>query len=245
MEKSIFLAVFREKLTEMNLPQDTVENHVKIFEDCLKGKNDEETEKIIEGSGGIDGIIKSIYNLESTKKTITQADSEADSTHTDIQTASDEIVMDENITKTETDTEDEDLKIFVSPSAEFEALSEAADNIHANDVTAVLDDDSNTPTVEIEIVDNIGRHIKEAEEITNTLEHLAVIPDGQAGQDAEYGDELSEYDFEKLFEEKLSRPEKWAKKLREKLPSKAFWATLPIALIIFGIFYLNMPRGVI
>lgn len=238
MEKSIFLAVFREKLTEMNLPQDTVENHVKIFEDCLKGKNDEETEKIIEGSGGIDGIIKSIYNLESTKKTITQADSEADSTHTDIQTASDEIVTDENITKTETDTEDEDLKIFVSPSAEFEALSESADNIPANDVTSVLDDDSNTPTVEIEIVDNIGRHIKEAEEITNTLEHLAVIPDGQTGQDAEYGDELSEYDFEKLFEEKLSRPEKWAKKLREKLPSKAFWATLPIALIIFGIFYL-------
>ena len=74
MEKFIFLAEVKDRLTELKLPQESISKHLKIFEDCFVGKSAEEIDKIIEGTGGVDGIVKSIYNLETAKKTISSTD---------------------------------------------------------------------------------------------------------------------------------------------------------------------------
>lgn len=236
MEKFEFLTSIKEKLTEMNLPKETVESHIKIFEDCLEGKNNDEIEKLINSAGGIEGIINSIYNLESAKSNITPVEN-AVVTELSAEDTSDSSaeVSSEAAEEASVGTEDDDLKIFVSPSAEF-MNSQAAESGSPLEFNA--DDDSNTPTVEIEVVDNIDRHIKEAEEITNTMEAIAISSGSDSPLDVEYGDELSDYDFEKLFEEKLSKPEQWAKKLRSKMSDKVFKATLPVFVLVFFVFYL-------
>ncbi len=201
MEKFIFLATVKDRLTEMNLPQESIDKHVKIFEDCFKGKNAEEIDGVIESAGGIDGIIKSIQNLESAKQkksvNTTPESTSADDSNTNDTT----IESEENIANVE------------------EPVSDAETEQNDNEV----------PTMEIPKAPNIDKHIREAEEMTETMER---IPVSQSTSDEEFSAELSEYDFEMLFEEKLSKLEMAIKNIRQKMSSQSYKATLPIAIIV-------------
>ena len=208
MEKFIFIATVKDKLTEMNLPQESIDKHVKIFEDCFKGKNAEEIDSVIESAGGIDGIIKSIINLENAKQnkspSVSEADKSGDLTETEVEPTKDN--PDENLLLAE------------------ETPDESSNAQNENDV----------PTMEIPKAPNIDKHIREAEEMTETMERIPVSPNTN---EEEFSAELSEYDFEMLFEEKLTKTEAGLKKLRKKLSNKKYKATLPIALLVSALVF--------
>ncbi len=213
MEKFIFLATVKDRLTEMNLPQESIDKHVKIFEECFKGKNAEEIDGVIESAGGIDGIIKSIQNLENAKqKNTSDSSTTKTSDKTEINTPNDEGTTPSVVAETEhTPTE--------------KTLNEVSDD---------EPNDSDVPTMEIPKAPNIDKHIREAEEMTETLERIAV---SHTNNDEEFLAELSEYDFEMLFEEKLSKIEMFLKNLRQKLSLKKYKSTLPIAIIIAALVF--------
>jgi len=308
VEKFIFLATIKDKLTEMNLPKETVEKHVKIFEDCFSGKGASDVDKVINSAGGIDGILLSIYNLENAKRkdnnyicpvkeiSIKEDPSKVDTQNSDSQTADVESAQAQNVenvtvqpevvestssprsdaneaplanvTSEKTDITETDISpnealsadkadeaVNEAPSAEADPKedglnqnndnnqSEPSSQLDLNKIFNSADDtpdksavpEDNPPTIEITKTSEISEHIKEAEKITETLER---IPIPSSKSEEEYPSELSDYDFEKLFEEKLSKPERWAKKLREKMSHKAFLWTLPLALIITAVAFL-------
>ena len=164
MEKFIFLATVKDRLTEMNLPQESIDKHVKIFEDCFKGKNAEEVDGVIESAGGIDGIIKSIQNLESAKQK-KSVNTTPESTSAD----------DSNTNDTTIESEENTANVE-------EPVSDAETEQNDNEV----------PTMEIPKAPNIDKHIREAEEMTETMER---IPVSQSTSDEEFSAELSEYDW--------------------------------------------------
>ena len=213
MEKFIFLATVKDKLTEMNLPKESIDKHVKIFEDCFKGKNAEEIDGVIESAGGIDGIIKSIQNLENAKqKNIPDfsATSISDKTENDAS----------NIEET-------------TPSINWESISNFTEDV----LDEATEDPagSEVPTMEIPKAPNIDKHIREAEEMTETMERIPVSPNNN---EEEFSAELSEYDFEMLFEEKLSKIETFLKNLRQNLSIKRYKTTLPLAIIIASLVFI-------
>ncbi len=211
MEKFIFLATIKDKLAEMNLPQESIDKHVKIFDDCFKGKNAEEIDAMLESAGGVEGIIKSIQNLEIVKQKRAPKSPEPF-----IKTKSDGNV--ENVEGTTT-SPDLKSKIEVSEEVPTYAEQEQADN--------------ELPTMEMPKAPNIDKHIQEAEELSETMERIPVQP----VVNEEFSAEISDYDFELLFQEKLTKIESSIKNLRKKLSSKTYKATLPIALIITALVF--------
>lgn len=218
MEKFIFLAAVKDKLTEMNIPKETVDKHVKIFEECFTGKSAEEIDKVIEGAGGIDGVVTSVANLEYAKK---QRDS----------------VSIENQNPTISEKEEGSDASHSAASQSFEDESAEPQLLQTNVAipAVVADTEQKQPQTEedpdgTEKNTELNEHIKDAEQLTDTIERLK-IPTVQES-DEEYSIELSDYDFEKLFAEKLSKPESWIKKLREKINLKTYKRTLPLAILL-------------
>lgn len=207
MEKFIFLATIKDKLAEMNLPQESIDKHVKIFEDCFKGKNADEIDAMLESAGGVDGIIKSIQNLEIVKQKRTP---QAPETQTE-----DNATKDENVI-----------------SSDIETKTELSEGVATESPSAPLDNE--LPTMEIPKAPNINKHIQEAEELTETLERIPVEPI----INEEFSAEISDYDFDLLFQEKLTKLELKLKNLRQKLSNKTYKATLPIAIIIAALIFI-------
>ena len=212
MEKFIFLASVKDKLKELNVPDEIIEKHLKTFEDCFKGKNAEEIDKIIEGAGGVDGIINSIYNLESAKNTVNNA--------------------------VEIDFED----VNDAPTEQVPVIR-STDSKSDIDVDKIFDDiteDDPTPdtmTKEIPASAVLSKHIKEAEELSNTLEKTAVHS-AVNSEDIEFSEDFSDYDFEKLFAEDPTLLERLIIKLKSKMSDKVFKYTLPLAFIVIGLMFL-------
>ena len=184
----------------MNLPQESIDKHVKIFEDCFKGKNADEIDAMLESAGGVDGIIKSIQNLEIVKQKRTP---QAPETQTE-----DNATKDENVI-----------------SSDIETKTELSEGVATESPSVSLDNE--LPTMEIPKAPNINKHIQEAEELTETLERIPVEPI----INEEFSAEISDYDFDLLFQEKLTKLELKLKNLRQKLSNKTYKATLPIAII--------------
>ncbi len=207
MEKFIFLATIRDRLIQMNLTDEAADKHVKIFENCLKGKSADEIDKIIESAGGVEGILKSIENLEKAKN----------KKKTDVQT--------DNI-----NTVSEEPTSPIEEPQSSDIVAEEPENLTFDDIT----DDM---TQEIEKSPDIDEHIKEAEFITAELEKTTINEVVAPAEDEKFELDISEYDFEKFFAEKLTLPEKWIKKLKEKLSPNAYKATLPLAVIIYIAWY--------
>ena len=207
MEKFIFLATIRDRLIQMNLTDEAADKHVKIFENCLKGKSADEIDKIIESAGGVEGILKSIENLEKAKN----------KKKTDVQT--------DNI-----NTVSEKPTSPIEEPQSSDIVAEEPENLTFDDIT----DDM---TQEIEKSPDIDEHIKEAEFITAELEKTTINEVVAPAEDEKFELDISEYDFEKFFAEKLTLPEKWIKKLKEKLSPNAYKATLPLAVIIYIAWY--------
>ena len=293
MEKFIFLAEIKDRLTELKLPQEVISKHLKIFEDCFVGKSAEEIDKIIDGTGGVEGIVKSIFNLETAKKNISPAepqetatveedssntesnenvvlnnenDTPADSTVLEADAPSFDILADIPDAPQETDvtelptsefsavTKDDSTNLIAQDSTEQQKVettensTEATDSVSENikDTSPILDRDitektsteeSSDTAPELEKSPDIDKHIRDAEILSDTLERIPVQPKFDEYEE-EFAEEFSDYDFEKLFAEKLSFPEKIAKKLREKLPKKAYYATMPIAILIDVIMFI-------
>ena len=214
----IFLAAVKDKLTEMNLPKETVDRHLKIFEECFKGQSAEAIDKVIEGAGGIDGIVMSVANLEKAKK-------QRDNISTENQNS---IIPDKNEdpaaspSDTNHSSEDEEAKPQLSQTNV--AIPAVGADTEQNQPQTEKTPDSTENNTEL------NEHIKDAEHLTDTIERLKV-PTVQES-DEEYSIELSDYDFEKLFAEKLSKPERWIKKLREKINPKTYKWTLPLAILL-------------
>lgn len=207
MEKFIFLATIRDRLIQMNLTDEAADKHVKIFENCLKGKSADEIDKIIESAGGVEGILKSIENLEKAKN----------KKKTDVQT--------DNI-----NTVSEEPTSPIEEPQSSDIVAEEPENLTFDDIT----DDM---TQEIEKSPDIDEHIKEAEFITAELEKTTINEVVAPAEDEKFELDISEYDFEKFFAEKLTLPEKWIKKIKEKLSPNAYKATLPLAVIIYIAWY--------
>lgn len=191
----------------MNLTDEAADKHVKIFENCLKGKSADEIDKIIESAGGVEGILKSIENLEKAKN----------KKKTDVQT--------DNI-----NTVSEEPTSPIEEPQSSDVVAEEPENLTFDDIT----DDM---TQEIEKSPDIDEHIKEAEFITAELEKTTINEVVAPAEDEKFELDISEYDFEKFFAEKLTLPEKWIKKLKEKLSPNAYKATLPLAVIIYIAWY--------
>ena len=191
----------------MNLTDEAADKHVKIFENCLKGKSADEIDKIIESAGGVEGILKSIENLEKAKN----------KKKTDVQT--------DNI-----NTVSEEPTSPIEEPQSSDIVAEEPENLTFDDIT----DDM---TQEIEKSPDIDEHIKEAEFITAELEKTTINEVVAPAEDEKFELDISEYDFEKFFAEKLTLPEKWIKKLKEKLSPNAYKATLPLAVIIYIAWY--------
>lgn len=219
MDKLIFLAAVKDKLTEMNIPEQTVNKHLKIFEECFKGKSAEEINNVIEGAGGIDGIVTSVANLEKAKKQ---------------KRSTPPLVEPDNICVTENQEcskKDSKAALPVEAGSDDPPLSQTNIVIPAVEASAdnpsPIDKEQNN---KIEKNPELNEHIKNAEQLSDTIERLKV-PSAQESEE-EYSVELSDYDFEKLFAEKLSKPESWIKKLREKINPKAYKWTIPLAIIL-------------
>ena len=191
----------------MNLTDEAADKHVKIFENCLKGKSADEIDKIIESAGGVEGILKSIENLEKAKN----------KKKTDVQT--------DNI-----NTVSEEPTSPIEEPQSSDIVAEEPENLTFDDIT----DDM---TQEIEKSPDIDEHIKEAEFITAELEKTTINEVVAPAEDEKFELDISEYDFEKFFAEKLTLPEKWIKKIKEKLSPNAYKATLPLAVIIYIAWY--------
>ena len=211
MEKFIFLATIKDTLAEMNLPQESIDKHVKIFEDCFKGKNAEEIDAMLESAGGVEGIIKSIQNLENAKQ---KRSSKVSDTQAEQQIENETHETEENINTVDSNTETE-----VSEEITIDEQPEQTDN--------------ELPTMEMPKAPNIDKHIQEAEELSETMERIPVQPI----VNEEFSAEISDYDFELLFQEKLTKIESALKNLRQKLSNKTYKATLPIALIITALVF--------
>ncbi len=221
MEKFIFLATIRDKLTAMNLPKSSVDKHVGIFEKCLKGKSADEIDKVINSAGGVDGVVKSIYNLEIAKQKAAKENQEK----TEQPKPSEEKVVPTTVIP-EVSEEDEPLTL------------DSFDDEPSNDNV------SDEMTIEIQKSPEIEQHILEAEQITSELEKTTI--NNLVTQNEEDVDlDISEYDFEKLFEEKLTPPEKWVRSLKEKMSSDVYKWTLPVAvlavILIFGFVIMLYP----
>ncbi|MBR5322855.1 MAG: hypothetical protein IKU48_04860 [Clostridia bacterium] len=206
MEKFIFLATIKDRLAEINLPKESIDKHLNIFEDCFKGKSSDEIDSVIESAGGVDGIIKSIQNLENVKTKKNQ------DTSVNASAPVEDIIKDIQNTMSKESPE-------VAPESLDEVLSDISNDTADNDV----------PTMEIPKARNIDKHIREAEEMTETMERIPVLQDKQ---DEEFSAELSEYDFEMLFEERLSKLEILLNNIRKKISPKKYKATMPVAIII-------------
>ena len=191
----------------MNLTDEAADKHVKIFENCLKGKSADEIDKIIESAGGVEGILKSIENLEKAKN----------KKKTDVQT--------DNI-----NTVSEEPTSPIEEPQSSDIVAEEPENLTFDDIT----DDM---TQEIEKSPDIDEHIKEAEFITAELEKTTINEVVAPAEDEKFELDISEYDFEKFFAEKLTLPEQWIKKIKEKLSPNAYKATLPLAVIIYIAWY--------
>ena len=184
MEKFIFFASLKKKFAELNIPQETVEKHIAIFEKCFEGKTAAEIDAVIESTGGIDGIVQSVYNLEKTKSNAKNTDIKNEDSD-----SFDDAVEDEPIAMTK----------------EISSLEKS---------------------------EKIEEHIREAEDISDDLEKTTVNKVVRSAESQEeFSNDISEYDFDILFAEKLSLPEKWVKALKEKMNEKTYKATLPLAII--------------
>ncbi len=247
MEKFIFLATVKDRLTELNLPQEAVNKHVKIFENCFKGKSADDIDKIINGAGGIDGIIRSIYNLESAKNNLKPFPAKSiDKTNNSLPT--------DKVTSSNGNTTYNNESVCVAPKKDVDQADENAlslqNNIQSN---AERETDQNSTTIEITKSPNIEKHIREAEELSDTLERTIITSNTNSASDVEFSGELSDYDFKNFFAEKLSVPEEWVKTLRDKLSPKTYKSTLPLAfladallfIIVFALFILLLASAVI
>ncbi len=225
MEKFIFLATVKDRLTEMNLSQESINKHVKIFEDCFKGKNADEVDSVIQSAGGIEGILKSIYNLEVAKQKnntgVISIITEKNTSETDEITEAAKESAENTSSPLKSEASD-------TPKDDFLAETDVAFSEETNTEKASEQNDNDSPTMEIPKAPNIDQHIREAEEMSETLERIPVV---DVNNNEEYSAELSDYDFEMLFEEKLSKTEAVIKNLREKMTDKTYKATLPIAII--------------
>lgn len=225
MEKKIFLDTLRDRLTAMELPKKSVEKHVNIFNNCFNGKNDDEINQIIEGAGGIDGIVQSVCDLYKAKQ---KSNTETVDSYNDSKTIS---------TTDESEISSSEQLDDIAIVSEENGISPS----YSDQETADINQDSidtptdNPPTIEMPKAPNIEEHIREAEEMSETLERIPVPTDTEAAE--ELSAELSDYDFEKLFAEKLTLPEKWVKKLREKMSDKVFYGTLPLSILAFAFIY--------
>lgn len=210
MEKFIFFATLREKLANLNIPDETIEKHVKVFEDCFAGKSVAEIEAVINSAGGIDGIIKSVYNLENAKRNI----------------------------KTEK-TSSENTPVKPKTNKNIQKQERVVKNTPPS---PVVEEEINEMTKEINAVsgiDDINKHIQEAEVLTNNLEKTTVTPIVRPNMDdIEFADDISEYDFEVLFAKKLTLPEKWIESLLEKMDEKKYKQTLPLAIFVDALIFI-------
>ncbi len=223
MEKFIFFASLKEKLSELNIPQDTIEKHMKIFEECFAGRSTAEIEAIIKGAGGIDGIINSVYKLEKAKansqKTASETPAKADN-FSEIKTD----IPAEAVEKTDDNIIKEDIPTEISDKNTSES-----EKSFDNEVTREISTQN---------IDNIDEHIREAEEITKEIDRVVTIESKNAPDNAEFADGFDEYDFEVLFAEKISKPEKLVMALRNKMPAKVYKYTLPLSILVDVVLFL-------
>ena len=203
VEKLNFYAALKQKLSDLKISENIIEKHIKIFDDFFKEKSDSDIDKFFESAGGIDGIVDSIYELESAKlKKINTSD---------------------NVSGKILDPEknSDEVNGFVE---KIEEKNEATREINAlsSDNKITIDD-----------------RIREAEVITNNLENTtvnSVVSDKD--DNVEFANDISDYDFQVLFEQKLTLPEKWAGQLKERMNEKTYKNTLPIAALADALLFL-------
>ena len=219
MEKYIFIASLKDKLAKNNVSQAAIDKHVKIFEDCFVGKTASEIDAVINGAGGLEGIVNNVVNLEKAKA--------GNITETPEKIENKEIVTE--------NTSDSSEAVETKPEQEatVEETVETTDNT-PEEVQESVEEPVQTQT-DLNI---INEHIKESEEFTTELEKTTVSPvvDNNATAD-EFAHDISEYDFEQLFAEKLTAPERWIKTLKGKMNEKTYKNTLPIAYIAAGLLF--------
>ena len=199
VEKNTILNSLKDRLTQMNFPQKSIDKHLKTFGISLNDKTDEEIDYIIKSSGGLDGIVNSIVSFENAKKSVSTL------------------------------------------QADDEAMKNAAEESTGNtdNVFEKTDESENkSDTKEINAVTDIDKHIEEAEKISNTLEHTMINqPIVNTTDNMEFADDISDYDFEQLFAEKISKPEQFVIDLRKKMSDGVFKYTLPLSILAFAIIF--------
>lgn len=222
MEKFIFFASLKTKLSELNIPQETIEKHIKIFEEVLSGKTSDEVDSIIEGAGGLDGIINSVYKLETAKA---NKNNNAEKVEPPV-----EENYDDSVTRL-------DIPTDISESNKDTSAKEAADETNDTAEEGVSKDGEIAENPDKKS-DNIDEHIREAEEITKEIDKVVINEKKNTDDNAEFADDFDEYDFEVLFAEKISKPEKWVMALKSKMSEKTYKNTLPLAILADALLFL-------
>ncbi len=310
MEKYVFFDALRSRLAELNIPQQNIDRHMKIFEEFFKQKTADEIDKIIEGAGGIDGIVASINDLEqkkrnrasgagsaiamgkgqnnspsqnskasdlsprkqleelkkvsderkaSQKPTIkintdfdVSSDDENESEKTGIfttvkksNTSEINISSESNISTQQDNTSDEEVKTYTPSNISEQSQDDGGinsassdimiDSILASSSSKVLSDDfeSEGLTREIPAVAQSEKEMRD--EIVAKIESEKKFADTLREQDFDNATDISEYDFEALFAETLSKPEQWIDALKGKMTADVYKYTLPVAYIAAGI----------
>jgi len=240
LEKFIFMATIKDRLSELNVPEQTIDKHILVFEKCFRGKTAVDIDKVIKGAGGIDGIVQSIYNLELAKQNATGL--KPNIAPTSQKTAQQPTIK---------ETENESTRIDIS------IVEDKTDNIDDNDLTTEYvavdiesenitneqesEDDEKTVvdmTIEIKKSPDFEKHVREAEKITIELEKTAannIVKEEKNNADAEF--DISEYDFDTLFATKKSKFEIWVTNLRKKMSDDVFKATLPISILAYSLLF--------
>ncbi|MBE6671408.1 MAG: hypothetical protein E7593_04305 [Ruminococcaceae bacterium] len=240
MEKFIFLATIKSRLEALDVPSETIDKHLFVFEKCFKGKTAEDIDRVIRGAGGIDGIIQSIHNLELAKKRSISDIPKPEQDKANISNS----VPDAPVSEPQEET----IEINVSSDAD------SFDEVDSNELTAEYlavdiesfedehekqEPEENEETVvdlnvNIQKSPDFEKHVEEAEQITYELEKTAnnnIIKEAVNDSESEF--DISEYDFDTLFAQKKSKIEIQLTNLRKNMTDKTYKATLPISIFAF------------
>lgn len=118
-----------------------------------------------------------------------------------------------------------DLETTKSKNANIDAASDIENNNEmTKEISAVPDDE-------------LDKHIREAESMTKELEKTAINNAINNQNNVEFADDISEYDFEVLFAEKISIPEQKIKDLRDSISEEKYKKTLPLAMVAIGLMF--------
>ncbi len=223
MEKIVFLALLKDNLTKMDLPEDNVTKHVEVFDKSFNGKTPEEINHFIDSIGGLEGALRAIYDLESKKHPNISAPFGID-IHTDKETeASNKVVEEQSDVLLKNDT--------INKKTE-----QPEEKQKANELTREIPLVSNSlPNDNGNLFFDEKESKKSKQEMEKTtVNNVVNIPDDYF----EFAAELSPLEDEILAHKPSAKFVDAFKKLRNKLPDKAYYSTLPLTVILNAFIYI-------